>query len=192
MTSEVIQYASSANTKLRWGRFFVFGIILPLIALSFLYNGKFDSIIIILLFAAIAAGIGLRWMAFVLKRESAKSFLDAKRQFAKQGFNAELEHSPQLLIDSKAKKIAFVETGNALYDLYDLSDILGWEHQWLNKSKTSYSGLSGRTTTTKSEQANNVLVFKTNNVHKPLVKVAIPSYAQGELWMARLNALINS
>lgn len=75
------------------------------------------------------------------------------------------------------------------YDLYDLTDILGWEHQWVDKTQTNRNMMGTLNSTT--ARAKSVLVLKSNNPHKPLYKVSMLSHAQGEAWMARLGAMIN-
>ena len=120
-----------------------------------------------------------------------QSFLDAKSHLVNQGYQTDFEQTPTLAIDVKARKIAFIEPSTESYDFYDLSDILEWEHQWVNKTNTSQNLLNGNVIRLKDSQESNVLVFKTNNPHKPLYKVAIGSHANGETWMARLNALVN-
>lgn len=183
MPHERIAYQTAANPKISWGKVVFYGLVLPLIPLVFLYDGKAESVAMIIFLLGFCISIGLYRAGVVLKRESAKSFIEAKQQLSSQGFHADFEHSPQLLIDSNAGKIAFVETGNAAYDLYNLSDVLSWDHQWVRKG--------GAKAGSKVEQIENVLVFKMKNPHKPLAKVYIPNHAYGELWMARLNALFN-
>lgn len=183
MPYERITYETAANPKVSWGKLVLFSVALPLIPLSFIYNGKFDSVAMIIFLLGFTLSIGFYRAGVVLKRESAKSFIEAKHKLSSQGFRADFEHSPQLLIDSSSTKIAFVETGNAAYDLYNFSDVLDWEHQWINKKGTKAGS--------KAEQIENVLVFKMKNPHKPFAKVYIPNHAFGELWMARLNALFS-
>lgn len=183
MPYERITYETAANPKVSWGKLVLYSVVLPFIPLAFIYDGKFDSAVMIIFLLGFTLSIGFYRAGVVLKRELAKSFIDAKQQLSSRGFHADFEHSPQLLIDSNAGKIAFVETGNAAYDLYNLSDVLSWDHQWVNKK--------GARAGSKAEQKENVLVFKMKNPHKPIAKVYIPNHAYGELWMARLNALFN-
>jgi len=91
-------------------------------------------------------------------------------------------------IDTKNRKAVFFSGGNG-YDVYDLADILGWEHQWVNKTSTEKGAFGVARSTTR--RAENVLVFKTNNPQKPIYKVGLRSHADGEVWMARLSAIIN-
>src|SRR6266849_1899305 len=51
-----------------------------------------------------------------------------------QRYHTDFEQTPTLAIDAKARKIAFIEPSTESYDFYDLSDILEWEHQWVNKT----------------------------------------------------------
>lgn len=112
---------------------------------------------------------------------------NAKAHLTKQGNEVDFQLG-NALIDSRAKVIAFVDVNKRTYDRYCTRDILGLEHQWVNK--TTASGL-GNNIVTNTRQIDNVVVFKTNNPAKPLYKVPVGSYEAGELWMARLGAIIN-
>ncbi|ELX11340.1 hypothetical protein Jab_2c34590 [Janthinobacterium sp. HH01] len=68
------------------------------------------------------------------------------------------------------------------YQIYDRADILGCEHQWVNKSNSN-----GQLSKTE-----NVLVFKTRNAQQPLYKIRLYDHATAELWLARMNAVLNS
>jgi hypothetical protein len=115
-------------------------------------------------------------------RSLKRSFVEAKAHLTAQSFKTDLEFSTHFAIDSAAGKIAFVEPLTMSYDLYDMVDILGCEHQWINKSDSN----------DRLTKKNNVLIFKTRNPHQPLYKFGVLSHATGELWLARINALLNS
>ena len=68
------------------------------------------------------------------------------------------------------------------YQVYDRWDILGCEHQWVTKSNSN-----GQLSKTQ-----NVLVFKTRNAQQPLYKIRLFDHATAELWLARINAVLNS
>lgn len=110
------------------------------------------------------------------------SFFAAKEHLAQRGIKADLEFAHQLVIDSVAGKVAFVTPATMSYQLYDRTDLLGCEHQWVVKSNAS-----GRLSRTQ-----NVLVFKTRNAQQPLYKIRMFDHATGELWLARMNAVLNS
>jgi hypothetical protein len=112
---------------------------------------------------------------------SRRSFLEAKSHLLQHGFNADLEIARNFSIDTIAGKIAFMQLATMSYDLYDTFDILGCEHQWIEKHDSN-----GRLTKEK-----NVLVFRTRNPHTPLYKFNFFSHEQGELWLARVNAVLN-
>ncbi len=111
-----------------------------------------------------------------------RSFSEAKAHLLANGFQADMELRPVFVIDSAGKKIAFMDLQAMSYDVYDMQDILGCEHQWINKENKN----GGMTKT------QNILVFKTRNVHQPLYKFRPFDHATGELWLARINALLNS
>lgn len=128
-------------------------------------------------FLMLAAVIGVR-RHISLKR----SFAAAKQHLAEHGIKVDLEFARQLAIDSSAGKVAFVTPDTMSYQVYDRADILGCEHQWVTKSDTG-----GRLSKTQ-----NVLVFKTRNAQQPLYKIRTFDHATGELWLARMNAILNS
>jgi hypothetical protein len=124
---------------------------------------------------AIVKGIGRH-------RSSKRSFLEAKAHLLANGFRSDMEFRQLFAIDSVGKKIAFMDLQAMSYEVYDVHDILGCEHQWVNKANT-------RGDIAKTQ---NILVFKTRNVHQPLYKFQVFDHARGELWLARINALLNS
>jgi hypothetical protein len=113
---------------------------------------------------------------------SNRSFAEAKAHLLENSFETDFELPRQFAIDSSKKKIAFVSTTTMTYEMYDMNDILGCEHQWVNKS-----GTGGRI-----EREKNTLIFRTRNPKQPQYKFQIMSHSQAELWLARINALLNS
>lgn len=114
----------------------------------------------------------------------------ARSDLSTRGYNVDFQVGTAL-IDSKSKIIAFVDLANKSYDLYGARDILGWEHQWVDKT-TATTNAWGNQSSATTRQTNNAIVFKTNNPAKPLYKVPVISHRDGEEWMARLGAIINS
>lgn len=115
-------------------------------------------------------------------RSSKRSFSEAKAHLIANGFKADMEFRQLFVIDSVGKKIAFMNLQAMSYEVYDMHDILGCEHQWISKANTNGQ----------MEKTQNILIFKTRNVHQPLYKFRVFSHATGELWLARINALLNS
>lgn len=113
---------------------------------------------------------------------SKRSFLEAKAHLLANGFRADMEFRQLFAVDSVGKKIAFMDLQAMSYEVYDMRDILGCEHQWVNKANAN-----GQV-----EKTQNVIVFKTRNVHQPLYKFRAFDHGTGELWLARINALLNS
>lgn len=110
------------------------------------------------------------------------SFAAAKVHLANHGINADLEFPHEFVVDSVSGKIAFVAPASMSYQVYDRADLLGCEHQWVTKSSTN-----GRLSKTQ-----NVLVFKTRNAQQPIYKIRVFDHAIAELWLARMNAVLNS
>ncbi|MDR7047765.1 hypothetical protein J2X54_000200 [Duganella sp. 3397] len=110
------------------------------------------------------------------------SFADAKKHLQANGFRVDMEFRQLFAVDSVGKKIAFMDLQAMSYEVYDMKDILGCEHQWVNK--TTANG--------QIEKTQNVIVFKTRNVHQPLYKFRAFDHGTCELWLARINALLNS
>lgn len=136
--------------------------------------------------AALASSVGFAAIVTVksVRRyfSMKSSFTAAKQHLAQRGIKADLEFAHQLAIDSVAGKVAFVTPATMSYQVYDRADLLGCEHQWVTRSNTS-----GRLSKTQ-----NVLVFKTRNAQQPLYKIRMFDHATGELWLARMNAVLNS
>lgn len=135
------------------------------------------------------AGLVVGSIVWFIKSNSAL-YEAAKADLGKRGHNADYQVG-QALIDSKSKVIAFVDLGAKTYDFYSLYDILGYEHQWIDKIDGS-TNVWGDKIRANTRQASNQLVFKTNNPAKPLYKVPLPNHRTGEEWMARLGAIIST
>lgn len=110
------------------------------------------------------------------------SFTNAKAHLAKQGIKTDLEFPHELAVDSVSGKIVFVTPATMSYQVYDRMDLLGCEHQWVTKSSSN-----GRLS-----RSQNVLVIKTRNAQQPLYKIRVFNHATAELWLARMNAVLNS
>jgi hypothetical protein len=113
---------------------------------------------------------------------SKRSFKAAKQHLAQHGVSVDLEFSQQLAVDSSSGKIVFVAPAAMSYQIYDRNDFLDCAHQWV-----STSGPNGQLTRTQ-----NILVFKTRNPQQPLYKIRMINHATAELWLARINAVLNS
>ena len=107
-----------------------------------------------------------------------------------EGHNLEFQLGTALM-DPAKKMIAFMNLGKKSYDLYSMSDILGWEHKWTDKTTTTPSMMPMGGSRTNTAQGDNKILFKTNNPLKPLYSVQLTSHADGETWMARLGAIFN-
>lgn len=118
-------------------------------------------------------------------------FAVAKRHMTKQGYTVDFEHDPRLMIDSKQRKVAVVTPAEGVYDLLDFNDILEWEHLWIDKSTPRKAMLNERVIGMTYTRENNRLVLKTRNPHTPRYEFPIGNYDTGQLWMARLGALLS-
>ena len=136
--------------------------------------------------AAVAAISGLLAVLVIksIRRyfSARRSFITAKVHLAEQGINVDMEFAHQLAVDSVAGKIVFVTPVTMSYQIYERDDILSCAHQWV--AKPNINGRPSRT--------QNVLVFQTRNARQPLYKIQMFTHAAGELWLARLNAVLNS
>jgi hypothetical protein len=187
MAFEKIKYLTTSVQKPNFTKLCLLWGVVPFLAgWLFLGGGGWGVLVAI---AGMIVGILLS--GYKIMRAQRKSFSDAKAHFVKQGYQADFELKTLLAIDSKARKIAFIDHIAGSYDLYDFSDILGWEHQWVNKANTVRNVWDGRITYLKDSKTNNMLVFQTKNPHQPLYKFAILGHANGETWMARLNAMMS-
>lgn len=115
-------------------------------------------------------------------RSQKTGFADAKNHLAKNGFTPDLEFGHAFLVDSVAKKIAFVSLTTMEYEIYQAREILSCEHQWVSEP-----GSNGHL-----KKKQNFLVFNTTNAHSPIYKFWTFDHATGELWLARMNAVLNS
>jgi len=94
-----------------------------------------------------------------------------------------------MLIDAAKRRIFFLDGATRSCDAYDFGDIREWEHQWVNHTEASVGPFGN--VRSRTNQRDSVLVLKTNNPARPLYKVRTGSHANGELWMAKLSALLN-
>lgn len=119
------------------------------------------------------------------------SFEQAKEHLVAHGYQVDFAGEPWLAIDSQKRKIALVSPNDGTYDLYDLSDLLQWEHQWVDHETPIRSMVTNRISNVRISKINNRLIIKTKNPHKPRYEFQINSYDIGQLWVARLGALVN-
>ena len=110
------------------------------------------------------------------------SFSNAKAHLRNNGFAPDLEFGHMFVVDSTAKKIAFMSLVTMEYEIYSMNEILSCKHQWV-----SGAGSNGNV-----RKQKNFLVFNTTNPHNPIYKFWTFDHATGELWMARINAMLNS
>jgi len=101
----------------------------------------------------------------------------------------DFEHDPRLMVDVGQRKIAVVTPADGSYDVFDLSDILAWAHEWedVNKHRTNSRG---DVTSSRIVHKNNRLVLETRNPHRPRYEFPIGNYETGVQWKARLSALL--
>ena len=119
----------------------------------------------------------------VARYRSAKlSFARAKVHLKDNGFNPDLEFGHMFAMDSASKKIAFMSLASMEYEIYPAREILSCEHQWTSTPSSNGQILKKQ----------NYLVFNTTNPHSPLYKFRTFDHATGELWLARVKAVINS
>lgn len=180
MSYELIQFSSDTQRP-KFGKVEMLSMGIPFVAgwmLSGMGTGIFMAIV----------GLGVGGIILSLKRNN-EVLREAKNHFAKRGHNVDFQLG-HVLIDAKAKVIAFVDLSKRSYDLYGARDILGWEHQWIDKT-TASANVWGDNIRANTRQVNNVLVIKTKNPAKPLYKVPLINYRTGEQWVARLDAIIN-
>lgn len=184
MAHELVRFTST-NQQLQFGR----RIGMPAI-IAFLAGWILDGLSTGIFWAMITLVIG--GLILFVKHNKAvyeAACTAAKSDLSIRGYNVDFQIGTAL-IDPKAKIIAFVDIANCAYDLYSAQDILGWEHQWSDKTTTTTNAW-GTQRSSATRQINNAIVFKTNNPEKPLYKVSVISHRAGEEWMARLGAIIN-
>lgn len=95
-----------------------------------------------------------------------------------------------LLIDSKAKVLAFVNLRQKSMDFYSARDILEWNHHWIDKTTTQVNAWGDRAHS-RTRATQNEIVIKTNNPACPIYRIPIMGHGAGEVWMARLAAIVN-
>jgi hypothetical protein len=178
MTFENIQYTSTPISSAIGLVDLALFVAAPGLAAQAIYSST-----TVALLSGLAGFTALALVRSVRRYYSVKSsFAEAKVHLAARGMSADLEFAEQFAVDSVTGKIAFVTPLTMSYQIYDRSDILGVEHQWVTRTSTN-----GRLSKTQ-----NVLVFKTRNVQQPLYKIRMFGHPTGELWLARMNAWMNS
>lgn len=141
----------------------------------------------------VAVGLGIvSWFVTGVvnaKRIDTTVLSAAEKDMARRGYHPDfrLGHA---LIDSKARVVAFVDLLARNYALYRANDILGWEHQWIDKTSAAVN-FWGTDVNANTARSSNVLVIKTNNPSNPLYKLRMPNDRVCEVWMARLDAIFN-
>jgi len=185
MAFETIKYAKSLDKPNNLKDLLLF--IFTPFAAGWVIFGFWWAFVVMLAVLFGVAGIRI----VVGSKDWGRSFQQAKTHMTKQGFQVDFTHSPRLIIDATNRKIALVSPGAGSYDLYDLTDILGCDHTWMNKSAPQITNFAGRATRLIHTKEDNMLVIKTKNPHNPLYQFPIGSYDNGQLWLARLGALIN-
>ena len=139
-------------------------------------------------------GIALAVLAFIIAiviwefRRNHSRLLSAMEAFKQRGYNLDFQMGI-LLIDSKAKVLAFVNLNQRTMDYYSTRDIRQWELQWVDRT-TVTANAWGASANTRATQ--NALVIETNNPHCPIYRVPCLGHSMGQTWMARLSAIIHS
>ena len=118
-----------------------------------------------------------------------QSYATAKQDFVKRGYQVDFEHDPRLMIDAGQRKAAVVSPADGSYDVFDLSDIIAWAHEWEDSNKHTTNS-RGYVTSTRLVHKNNRLVLETRNPRKPRYEFPIGNYDTGTEWKARLSALL--
>jgi nitrate reductase NapE component len=184
MACETVNYAKPCRQRNSVNDLLLFTVV-PLVAGGFIWGFGFG---IVLAFLSLC----IRQIAYSKDRTGLHtSFEKAKSQLIAQGYQLDFVATPCFAIDSQKRKCAMVIPAQGRYDLYDLSDILRWEHKWIDKSTPLHSALTNRVKDVKITKINNRLVIETNNPHSPFYDFPIGSYDNGELWMARFGALMS-
>ncbi len=119
-----------------------------------------------------------------------RSYASARRHMVNAGYKIDFEHDPRLMVDTARRKIAVVTPADGVYDIMDFTDILEWEHLWINKETPRSTDSAQRLLGSQYTKENNRLVLKTRNPHVPRYEFPIGNYDTGQLWMARLSALL--
>lgn len=177
MTFENIQYTTVPLSSPIGLLDFIIFVAVPGLAAHAIYGDTATTAL-----SAVGGFLALAVIKSVRRYFSTKtSFAAARRHLAQHGVHVDLEFAQQLAVDSAAGKIVFVSPISMSYQVYDRNDLLGCEHQWVTRSSTN--GQLSRT--------QNVLVFKTRNPQQPLYKIRVFDHATAELWLARMNAVLN-
>ena len=119
-----------------------------------------------------------------------KWFSEAKSDFSASGRQIYFHIQGQVLIATSMREIAFVDAFAGRYDTYHFNDIRTWKHTWVDKLEVQ-SNAWGDKASGHTRRAKNILVITTTNPQKPVYRIHLSGHTQGEIWMARLEALIN-
>jgi hypothetical protein len=126
----------------------------------------------------------------VWQQQSTKAYMKfAIDAFRQRGHQMDFQLGT-LLIDSKAKVLAFVNLRQKSMDCYSARDILEWNHHWVDKTTTQVNAW-GNLAHSRTRATQNEIVIKTNNPACPIYKIPIRGHGVGQVWMARLSAIVN-
>lgn len=140
-------------------------------------------------------GVVLAFVCFIVAiciwefRRNHARLASAMAAFRQRGYQLDVQMGT-LLIDSKAKVLAFVNLNRRTMDYYSATDILEWEHQWVNSTRTQANAWGDRAYST-TNRVHNALVVKTRNPQNPIYRVPCFGHAMGQTWMAQMSAIIN-
>lgn len=148
---------------------------------SFLYGWLMSGKLVVGIALAILAFL-IAMVIWVLRRNQSH-LSSAVEAFKQRGYHLDFQLGI-LLIDSKAKVLAFVHVGQHTMDYYSTRDIRQWQLQWVDR--TVSSGFSRST-----HAVENAIVIETNNPQCPVYRVHCHGHATAQTWMARLSAIIN-
>lgn len=146
-----------------------------------------------LIASGIVFGIALVFVCFIIAifiwafRRNHSRLTSAIEAFRQRGYNLDFQMGI-LLIDSKARVLAFVNLNQQTMDYYSTSDIRQWELQWVDRTTVTANAWG---TTANTRETQNALVIQTNNPHTPIYRVPCLGHSIGQTWKARLSAVIN-
>ncbi|MBN3761149.1 hypothetical protein [Burkholderia sp. Ac-20365] len=160
MAIQRVQYANVDHRARARKMLLVLGAMLCIALGGWLFQG-FAGTATFLVLAIVAYGI---WFQVKKGEQVAR----ATEHLRNAGIHADLRvgDGDVLLIDSRKKMFAFVDTTLRTYDLVTGHDVLAW------------SGVGDR------------LTFETRNVNNPVYKIQVRSKQVQELWMARISAVM--
>lgn len=144
---------------------------------SFLYGWLQSKELVVGIALAILALL-IAIVIWVLRRNQSH-LASAVAAFKQQGYNLDFQIGI-LLIDSRAKVLAFVHVGQHVMDYYSTRDIRQWQLHWVDQT------VSGKT-----YPVENTIVIETNNPQCPIYRVPCHGHATAQTWMARLSVIIN-